>query len=284
MNYIRRELFILSYFLRLLGRNFKKYITVAGFTYSLGTFGIYPSAKPTYFFCRYIDDLADGDNTLPNGKSFEKLIEGLIEFIKSPNQKASNKIELTLADAIKKLQKTTDLKTIHSELIHFLESMQLDYQRRVAEEALNQSEINALYLRSFSAVLNLALLGFGIQLDKHYVDKLGLVQGKVYALQDIEDDLSRAIINVPNQVIIDAHFAIKDLISKPNEFVVTAAFHKWRQQELLEARDIVDELLTLKTSKKGKKLIGVLVKPLDNYIRQELSKNPKKQSLKLATQ
>ena len=284
MNYLRRELFILSYFMRLLRRNFKKYFTVAGFTYSLGALGIYPSSKPTYFFCRYIDDLADGDYTLPNGQSFESFIAELVEFLKTPHQKANSTIQLVLADAVRKLQKATDLETIQSELTHFLHSMLLDYQRRTVRKALNQAEIDELYHRSFSAVLKLALLGFGIQLDATYVDKLGLVQGKIYALQDIEDDLSQAIINVPSELIKETGFEVEALIKQPAEFTASLPFLKWKQKDLLEAKKLVDELLGLQTSKKGMKMIRVLVNPLDEYIQQELPKAAENKRLKLSTQ
>ena len=283
MNYLRRELFILGYFMRLLRRNFKKYFTVAGFTYSLGALGLYPSSKPTYFFCRYIDDLADGDYELPNGQTFESFINALVTFLNSADRKASSTIELVLADAVRKLQKSTDLATIQAELTHFLNSMLLDYQRRTDRKALNQAEINELYHRSFSAVLKLALLGFGIQLDNHYVDKLGLVQGKIYALQDIEEDLSQSIINVPAELIEKAEFSIDALVQTPGQFTATKHFESWRQKELQEAKMLVDQLLGLQTSKKGMKMIRVLVNPLDEYIRQELPKAAHNKGLKLST-
>lgn len=283
MNYLRRELFILGYFMRLLRRNFKKYFTVAGFTYSLGALGFYPSSKPTYFFCRYIDDLADGDYTLPDGQSFESFIKDLISFLNSVDRKPKTTIEMVLADAVRKLQKSTDLETIQAELTHFLNSMLLDYQRRTDKKALNQAEINELYHRSFSAVLKLALLGFGIKLDHAYVDKLGLVQGKIYALQDIEDDLSQSIINVPNELINAVGFSIEEVIGKAAQFTATEQFDTWRQKELQEAKKLVDELLNLQTSKKGMKMIRVLVNPLDEYIGQELPKAALDNDLKLST-
>lgn len=282
MNYLRREYFIISYFARLLRRNFRKYVTVAGFTYSLGALGLYPSSKPTYFFCRYIDDLADGDYVLPHGQSFESFIEELIEFLKAPEQPTKITIQLVLADAVRKLEKCTDRATIQAELTHFLKSMLLDYQRRTTQTTLDQKGIHELYHRSFSSVLKLALLGFGIQLENERVQQLGLVQGKIYALQDIEDDLSQAIINVPAELIKATGLSVEEVVNTPHRLTAMDAFLQWRHQELVEAKSLVDALLGLKTSEKGMKMIRVLVNPLDDYIQQELITATSKESLKLS--
>jgi len=271
MSYLRREYFILSYFMRLLQRNFRKYFTVAGFTYGLGALGIYPSSKPTYFFCRYIDDLADGDYALPNGQSFESLIHELIQFLEA-GQKPQTTIQLVLADAVRKLEKCTDRSTVQAELTHFLNSMWLDFQRRTSKTTLNQKGIHELYHRSFSSVLKLALLGFGISLADEHVQDLGLVQGKIYALEDIEDDLSRAIINVPSELFEATKLSVETVIKSPQQLTNTEEFGQWKHKELTEAKALIDQLLGLQTSKKGMKMIRVLVNPLDEYVKQELPK------------
>lgn len=272
MNSFRRELFILNCFFRLLRRNFRKYFTVAGTTYFLGFSGRFPAAKPSYYFCRYIDDLADGDTPVPHGQRFEALINRLIYLVDQPEEKSDEVIDWVLADAIKKLQKASgENSLIRKELKHFLHSMLRDHDRRLMHLVLTQDQINQLYEQSFSSVLHLALLGLKTPLNQNAVRLLGLVQGKIYALQDVYDDLSCGIINVPSQVVNSSKLSLAEVIEQPEVLLETAAFEEWRNEELAFCREVIDQLLDMDEAPKSMKMVRLLVSPLNKYVSSELT-------------
>ena len=276
MIYIRRELFILRCYIALLRRNFKKYFTVASFTYFLGASGLYRSAKPTYFFCRFVDDVTDGDRPLPKGfDSFQAFIDRLLYLLENKSNSKLKGIELMLTDALRKLDKTDATPLlIRAELKSFLQSMQVDYTRRTQKQVLSQTEIDELYDQSFASVLHLAMLGFGTQLERSDIKKLGQVQGKIYALQDLEDDLRMGIINVPRELVKKAGLSNEELMSSPRLLSQHQAFMEWKHSELSTCNGFIEDLYALEAGKKAKKIIRVLVNPLATYVDQ-LSKEVK---------
>jgi phytoene/squalene synthetase len=273
LTYFKRELFILNCFAGLLRRDFRKYFTVAGTTYWLGASGLYPAAKPTYFFCRYVDDLADGDHNIPqNYQHFEQFIHQMKESVQNTEKEPVKNIELVLADAIRKLKKKSgEPALIRKELNHFLDSMLIDYNRRLKQTVLTQSEIDKLYNNSFSSVLQLTFLGTGTQLAREYIRLLGLIQGKLYALQDMREDLRAGIINIPAVVINAAGYSLAELRQKPAVIESSKAWQGWRQAELEQCTSYMHTLQTLEVNSKVRKIIGILTDPLDKYLQAELS-------------
>ncbi|GAB5526258.1 MAG: hypothetical protein Roseis2KO_41300 [Roseivirga sp.] len=272
-NYFLRELFIIRCFFRLLQRDFKKYFTVGGITYWLGASGLYPSAKPTYFFCRYVDDLADGDRKLPRGyKNFESFVQRMKTLVETGNTGDLTNIERVLADAVNKLcRKSANHTVIKQELSDFLDSMLIDYNRRIHTTVLTQSELDRLYDRSFSAVLQLTFIGTGTELDRAHITRLGLIQGKLYGLQDLHEDLVSGIINLPQELISATGMSLKQITAAPASLEQNEAFQQWRSDELTICYDYLQALQSLDADKKVKKIISILTDPLAVYLKQEMA-------------
>ncbi len=272
-NYFLRELFIMRCFLGLLQRDFKKYFTVGGITYWLGASGLYPSAKPTYFFCRYVDDLADGDRKLPlDYKDFENFIKQMKARVKAPDTGDFTNIERVLADAIKKLcRKSDDHRLIKQELTDFLDSMLIDYNRRINGTVLTQPALDQLYDRSFSAVLQLTFIGTGTQLDRAHITRLGLIQGKLYALQDLREDLTSGIINLPQELLSTTDIPLEQMMADPSRLQQNKAFQQWRSDELMRCHEYLQVLQSLKADRKVRKIISILTDPLAIYLKEEVA-------------
>lgn len=270
--YFRREFFILRCFAALLQRNFRKYFTVGGITYWLGASGLYKAAKPTYFFCRYVDDLADGDRALPSRYSdFANFIDRMKALVHHPVSNDLKGVELILVDAIRKLnKKTANPEIVEQELIHFLESMLIDYDRRLNKSMLTQKDIDNLYKNSFSSVLHLTFIGTSTQLDREYITLLGLIQGKLYALQDFAEDLTAGIINIPAEVIQNEPLTLSKMIESPMALERTGSFQQWRQRELRLCQQYLYTLQSLDVSRKVRKIISILTDPLAEYLKTEL--------------
>lgn len=273
LTYFKRELFILNCLAGLLKRDFRKYFTVAGTTYWLGASGLYPAAKPTYFFCRYVDDLADGDRNLPKSyQHFDQFIDQMKEVVQGTEKEHVKCIESVLKDAIRKLEKKSGKPAlIQKELGHFLDSMLIDYNRRLKQTVLTQNEIDELYNNSFSSVLQLTFLGTGTHLNRAHIRLLGLIQGKLYAIQDMHEDLSTGIINIPATVINATGISIAKLRQRPATIETSKAWQAWRQAELERCASYMDILQALEVNSKVGKIISILLDPLDKYLQTELS-------------
>lgn len=273
-NYFLRELFIIRCFLSLLQRDFKKYFTVGGITYWLGASGLYPSAKPTYFFCRYVDDLADGDRELPPGyKDFERFIQRMKAQLTAPYTGDFTNIERVLADALKKLcRKSANEAVVKQELTDFLDSMLIDYNRRINNTVLTQSELDHLYDHSFSAVLQLTFIGTGTELDREHITRLGLIQGKLYALQDLHEDLAFGIINLPQELISETDLSLEQITTAPAKLEQHEAFQQWRSDELMRCHEFLQVLQSLEVNRKVRKIIGILTDPLEVYLKEEMTR------------
>lgn len=273
-NYFLRELFIIRCFLSLLQRDFRKYFTVGGITYWLGASGLYPSAKPTYFFCRYVDDLADGDRQLPaRYADFTGFIDRMKSLVTKDEPGKLYGIELVLADALKKLCRySSDGAVVKQELLDFLDSMLLDYNRRLQTSILSQSELDQLYDRSFSAVLQLTFIGTGTALEREHITRLGLIQGKLYGLQDLHEDLEAGIINLPQELISETGISLEQLMTAPDVLEKNEAFKQWRSTELLLCHEYLQVLQSLEVNRKVRKIISILTDPLEVYLKEEITR------------
>lgn len=271
--YFLREFFILRCFAALLQRNFKKYFTVGGITYWLGASGLYRSAKPTYFFCRYVDDLADGDRELPSRyENFASFIERMKGLVKNPEVKGLQDIELVLVDALRKLiRKSSNPVLIKKELTSFLDSMLIDHHRRLTHASLSKSALDELYDNSFSSVLQLTFVGTGTELERKHITHLGLIQGKLYGLQDLDEDLGAGIINMPEELIKKTGLSLTEIMDSPATLQKTEAFQVWRLSELMLCHEYLRSLKSLVVSRKVRRIISILTDPLEGYLKIELA-------------
>ena len=101
IKFIKKEYFVLKTLIRLLSRDFSKYFAVSAMCYFGGLSRMCLLAKPAYFFCRIIDDCADGDmqSSELNYPDFETLIKALNAVLLGKRQ-PSNNLEILLLDVL----------------------------------------------------------------------------------------------------------------------------------------------------------------------------------------
>lgn len=253
MRFIKKEYLILYLSLLLVTRNRKKYLKIVGITYLLGSTKICSAAKPAYFFCRMIDDCADGD-LKPNKLNFPSFL-AMINHFRNLLQDESTYFypaDYLLRDLIIKTNlPDVEVKSI---LLDFLEAMKVEYERRISSQILDERSLLTVHKNSFYPVLQLAFLALNTPYDLEILDQLTLIQSKVYSIQDIKSDLNNGIINLPREVISNStldHKILRDPLVK-----------LWIVDQLIMAKDIGDSLLSKDTPPKTKKLIKTLVNPI----------------------
>lgn len=258
LHHLTIELFILRNYFALLKKDFSKYFKVASMCYLYGSLRLSKPAKPAYFLCRYIDDVADGDKKLPSSyKSYEQFFDRLKTVATSP-QLPLTPIEKLLNTTIKSYKYLVDNDmVVRNQLERFICSMAKERARRIANKYLNAREILSAYDESFGSVLQLTLIGLKIEIPHANVQQLGRLQGRLYAIDDLEEDLKSGIINIPNEIINKEGFAFDT-----NNMVLK----QWIDDEYRTCSAYVNDLMALELSGRQKKLVMLLVKPLAKSI------------------
>ncbi len=241
----------------------------------VGVLGLARSAKPAYFFCRYIDDFADGESLVKHPQvSFDELITTLKGVVAHPQKKYKDTLQLTLVDAILKLKKSNvDLVIIQKEFSAFLDSMLFDYKRRTETCVLSQGELLQLYDASFKPILHIALIGLGVGIEEEYIFLLGRLQARLYAIQDMEYELTKNIINLPKELIQRMSCSLDDIVSSPKTYLNDMLVVEWRNQEYKACATYVKQLRGLDLhDKKSIRMMDVLMNPLEEDLKNRMDK------------
>lgn len=230
--------------------------------------GYSPALSSSYFFCRYIDDVIDGDKPLPKEYSsvedmFQQ-VRTLLTGIKNPN----NDVEILLSTALIKFQKQ-GIESIRIQRLFedFFSAMEKDLARRSNQKILEEQELVVYYLHSFRAVHDLALIGFGSHVTAEKLSDLALLQGKVYSLRDIEEDLGGKICNIPKEVL--QHTAYDPFVTETSMLLGTEEIKKWMKSELQECEKLSSRLKQMDLDIQAKAMITFLLAPIDQFLFQK---------------
>ena len=238
-------------------RDATKYFKVAISTYLLGALFICRGAKNSYFFCRAVDDCADGDLSPSyfGYNTFEIMLNQLKAVIKG-DSKGITRLDLL---AIKCAQYNNG--EIKDYLLSFLEAMEEEQKRRIEKRINTQQELLDIHKASFDPVLRIAFVAFKTNFSDQIINQLTLIQSKVYSIQDIQNDIDLGIYNFPKE--IEPVFPVSfDELKKDEKF------KDWVNNELTVAQKIGKELLNCNYPKKTRKVITTLVEPILNDIQQ----------------
>jgi len=232
-------------------RNVKKYFKIASSTYLLGALFICQGAKNSYFFCRAIDDCADGDlePSFFGFSDFEGMILSLKEII-NEEKKPINALEIL---AYKSASQNKGI--IRTYLVEFLDAMVVERNRRLKKIIHSEKELLTIHKKSYGPVIRIAFVAFQTKFNEQIIHDLTLVQSKVYSIQDLGEDIKSGIYNFPSEVNPLTPVSITEL--KNNQ-----AFTNWVEKELRESEIISTKLLNDKYPKKTKKVIDTLVEPI----------------------
>lgn len=251
MRFIKREVLIVKIFFLLMRRDASKYFKIASSTYILGAFFICRGAKNSYFFCRAVDDMADGD--VPTDyygyTNFSTMIARL-KFVIHQEEKPKTALEI-LADS----SASHNNGEIKSFLLHFLDAMLVEYHRRIEKRLSTRLELEKIHRDSFDPVLRIAFVAFNTNYSDYIIESLTLIQSKVYSIQDLEEDLKNGIYNFPSEVVGKIPSSISELKDSPK-------FREWMQLDLGEARNSSLELLKHRYPKKTQRVVDTLVLPV----------------------
>lgn len=213
-----------------------------------------------YFFCRNIDDILDRDRDCHIDR-----IDYVQEILSHMNGEKKSKLPIVkLYDYVVNKLEVIDLNDKpHEDFRNIIEVMLFDYQRSKNSNLLYEKELEEYYKKTFIPVLNLALMISGSKYRGKDILDMSYLQGHLYSIRDLEDDLSSGIINLPKEII--------------SERKVTSDFHKtnfvkqWKKKEI---RLVKKKLISFKKwiGINGDKGLKKVCKPLITGIERYCSK------------
>ena len=262
-----RETEILRIYGSLLIRDFPKYWKMYTALYIGPSMGLYPSMKPGGFFCRAVDDMADGDMALPsNFANFAQLTKNLEATIRGDSP-PTLPLSLVLLDAISKfeLEARSD-DDIKGELIAFLSGMTMDSNRRINQETLSRVDLHKIYDLTFLPPIQLSLIGLRSINRAIDIPKLGQVQGRIYALRDYANELPKGSINIPEDIIFASGLTSQMLIDTPQLVVENQVLASWIQTELHECANIITEIKSISLDNNARAMTMALITPIEKFI------------------
>ena len=207
---------------------------------------IFPALEPSYYACRRVDDVADGDRDLPPG--FENFYEWIAYLRNHINTGGKNIPKAPTADyllkqAIVRLereQRPTD--NIRGEFNGFLDAMTVEYERRINRSVLSAQELEEVNRNSFGHAHNMALIAIRSRTRAPDVPQLPQLQGRLYAIADLETELRRGICNIPAEVLETSGLGLPALMEQPELVKDNQGIRHWKDAELQWGRFAMDEL------------------------------------------
>lgn len=153
--------------------------------------------RASYFFCRHIDDVLDGDRYISSDP--EQYVQDILKAMKIGHG----------GPEITELYRFATCHLVNMTLNgekpeeHFRrvvqDAMLFDYQRAEERRVLTRQELEEYYQNTFAPVLDLALIIAGSSLRSKDIPEAISTQGHLYSIRDLDKDLPRGVINIPRE-------------------------------------------------------------------------------------
>lgn len=230
--------------------------------------GFAPAISVAYHFCRLVDDIADGDSPLPKGfETFEQVTENLKAQVNGTVVDKNSDLGFLLHRCISKLEEEGGSIDIRHELIAFLDAMQLEHKKRNEHLVFTEEELKDLYDDSFGPPHVIAFVALGSNAKASDIEGLMQLQGRLYAVRDLKDELRLGIINIPKDVLDESGLGKEALIAQPDLLDANTVIQAWIQREYAVGLKLIEQLRTKDLDWKAKAVIRFLVGPIETNIR-----------------
>lgn len=209
-------------------------------------YGLIPGYYEAHHVGRWVDDVVDGDKTLPEGFT---TIPEWIEYMKVVARSRGRHIskgftpEFLLKYAINKISSRErpgdDLPGL---FIRFFDGMLFEYHKRQTGNLFSELELQQLYSDTFGAPNSIFLIAAGSNARDGHIPEMAQLFGQVYALVGLEEDLSRGIYFIPAEVIEDSGLSIIDLRNNPQIVKNNIYIRRWIDLVMAESIKNIETL------------------------------------------
>lgn len=162
--------------------------------------------RASYFFCRHIDDVLDGNRTISSDPAdYVQSILGAMH-----GERGGPEVVELYRFAIGHLvdmAKKGEYPTQHFSRV-IKNAMLFDYERAQNRRVLTAEELEQYYDDTFAPVMDLALMIAGSSQRSTDLPESVVTQGHIYTIRDLKADLSQGIINIPAEEFAKSTIAV----------------------------------------------------------------------------
>lgn len=228
--------------------------------------GVAPGLWTAYHFCREIDDIADGDKELPQGYATFSELQDALNTAMDTNKYPPSGVGVLLRGTVRDMREYHNVD-VREDLSAFLDAMAYEQQRRLNKTISTREELYQLYQNSFGIPQNIAFIGAGSRVRSYDIPELAELQGRIYAVRDLSDELKHGIIFVPQEVLplgMTADQLCSDYHALPE-------IRAWIQEEISEGKRMIAKLREKELDKTGRIMVNFLVQGIERYIQHASS-------------
>lgn len=158
------------------------------------------------------------------------------------------------------------------EIAKIIDNMMSDHKRMVQRQCWTEAQLQQHHRETFVPSLNLMIMSYGSPFRFHefhcFVDAMGWCS----MIRDIEDDLSRGLINIPQEVLNKGQVCLDNKRINVAALLSNASIKAWLNEqaqktqmnykESLKALDTLDPV--------AKKIVRLFLKSISKYLNREL--------------
>ena len=145
-------------------------------------------------------------------------------------------------------------------LLQFIDAMKTEHERRTSRQVSTRNELYSLYQDSFSTPQDIAFIHLWSSCRSADLPELADLQGRLYAVRDLRDDLARGIFFIPGEVIEQSGLDADKLIDNPQLADTNECVQAWRRSELVEGAKLIEQLGEKELDWKARLLVKFLTK------------------------
>lgn len=165
-----------------------------------------PYLESAYYFARHVDDILDGDRTLEDkSASAGEYVERILAAMEGGPDDDSPAVMTLYEHALSFTEADSPQREIMVDNFRSLvEVMYFDYERQVAygrgePVLMDQLQLEQYYRQTFEPALIITAQITGTLFSSEHMVRFGTALGRMYSINDLREDLSRGLINIPKE-------------------------------------------------------------------------------------
>ena len=223
------------------------------------------SIRTAYCFVQMVDDILDGDRQFDSDIGL--FVDSIIEELKTEKFAHANDASTLAAHFYQAISPRADATIIKKKLVELVETLKIDYERRVNCRSLPRSTLEIQHRRTFELSLDITL---ALVDSKTRTENCpGIVNSLIWCsvMRDLREDLSAGIINIPQEVLSPPGRALTaaDIDSILNH----QAVRQWIRSEFLRGQENLEtakESIERLNEESGKRIITIFWKSIKAYV------------------
>jgi hypothetical protein len=221
--------------------------------------------RTAYCFVQLMDDIVDGDRHFDGDPGF--FVNSIIEELRNGQFSHENDASKLVAQFCQDISSRPDASTLNKKLIGLLETLRVDFERRINHLTLPRATLDRHHRTTFELSLDITLALADSETRASHAP--GLVKSLVWCsvMRDLREDLAAGIINIPQEVLILPGHVLKradidSILSHEGVREWIRTEYSVSQKDLQAAKEDIDRI----DERTGKRIATVFWKGISAYV------------------